>query len=270
MAHRTVITSTNFLDTETLERKVNQTIVIEGTSISWVGPHSEYSQNEGDTIIDGTGKFVIPGLFDLHVHLNYRFTDFQNMGDLFTRRKESYADLIAVKHAQSYLTKGVTTVRGVGGRKSLASLRQLIDEGLYIGPRLRLALNTIAQPGNQEYFGPEALIHDRKNNEPISGVDGILHAVRQRKADGANHIKTMTTGGVLHGKTSDVNLSLWNDEELRAMVVEAERLGMYVCAHAHNNNGIKAAVKAGVRSIEHSTMLDEDTIDLMVQMGTYI
>ncbi len=101
-------------------------------------------------------------------------------------------------------------------------------------------------------------------------MDGVIHAVRDRRSEGSDHIKTTTTGGVVHGKGSDVNLSLWRDEELEAMVSEAERLGMYVAAHAHADSGIAAAVRTGVRSIEHCSMPTEETLDNMVKMGTYL
>ena len=114
------------------------------------------------------------------------------------------------------------------------------------------------------------MVEKAKENMIQSGRDGVMHAVRQRFADGADHIKITTTGGVLHGKTSDVNLVLWSDDELDAMVTEAERMGKYIAAHAHATAGINAAVRNGVRTIEHSTVLDEATIDLMLEKGTFI
>jgi len=267
---RTVVKNVSFLDTETLAVNENQTIVIQHGKFSWIGDEGSFEEQDQDTIINGEGKFAIPGLFDMHVHLSYEQADLQKRGQFILRRKEEYADLLGVKHAAQYLKIGVTTVRGCGGRKSLASLRQLINEGKLLGPRLKLALSTVVQPGNQEYFGTQAMIDDLRNKEPISGKDGIIHTVRSRKADGSDHIKTTTTGGVLHGKTSDVTQSLWTDEELEAMVSEAERIGMYVAAHAHQTSGINAAVRAGVRTIEHSTILDEETIKLMLDKGTYI
>jgi len=235
---KTIIQNTNLIDTELAELVEAQSVVFEGRKIIYVGDEGSYDSDPDDRVIDGEGMYAMPGLTDMHVHLNYEQKDLQVRGANIIRRKDSYADLLGVKHAQQYLKIGVTTVRGCGGSNSLSSLRQLIEEGKIVGPRLRLALNTLVQPGNQELFGTDAMIRDAHENEPISGVDGVIHAVRKRRSDGSDHIKTTTTGGVVHGKTSDVNQVLWRDEELEAMVSEAERLGMYVAAHAHATPGI--------------------------------
>ncbi len=267
---RLVITNTNMLDIHTLKFKNNQTVVIENNKFTWLGDEGSFEKEENDEIINGEGKYSIPGLMDLHVHLSYTHKVIQDMNNSMMRYKDAYWEYWALKNAQQYLNYGFTTLRGCGSHKGLSSLREIIDEGVITGPRLKLALEPIGQPGNQELFGPQRFIDANKELETISGSDGVIHAVRDRRSEGSDHIKTTTTGGVVHGKGSDVNLSLWRDDELEAMVSEAERLGMYVAAHAHADAGIASAVRTGVRSIEHCSMPTEETLDNMLKMGTYL
>jgi len=96
-----------------------------------------------------------------------------------------------------------------------------------------------------------------------SGTDGVMHAVRERKRSGSDFVKTMTTGGVLHGQESDLNRSLWTKEELQAMVKEADRIGMYVAVHAHGAEGIQLATESKVRTIEHCSLVTEESAKLM-------
>jgi imidazolonepropionase-like amidohydrolase len=128
----------------------------------------------------------------------------------------------------------------------------------------------MAQWGNQETFGPNHWIEADKKYEVLSGRDGVIHAVRERKRMGSDFIKTTTTGGVLHGQGSKVETSLWRDEELSAMVSEVERLDMHIASHVHTPLGIDNAVKAGVHTIEHGTMISEETASLMATKGTWL
>ena len=126
----------------------------------------------------------------------------------------------------------------------------------------------IGQPGDSnEASGLYGL---KENNVFKTGIDGIKHAVRDRKRSGADFIKTVTTGGVLHGITSKVDTSLFLDDELLAMTEEAHRFGMHVACHAHGREGIYRAVKANVDTIEHGTLIDEETIDLMIKKQTFL
>lgn len=267
---RLVITNTNILDIHFLKFKSNQTVVMENNKFSWIGDEGSFEKQEGDKILSGEGKYAIPGMMDLHVHLSYTHKAFQQGEGAMMRHKDSYWEYMAVKNSQQYLNYGFTTLRDCGSHKGLSSLREIINEGVIPGPRLKLALKLLTQPGREEKFGPQNFLDASKDLEAVSGPQGVIHAVRERKAEGSDHIKTTTTGGVTNGKSSDVNLSLWRDEELEAMVSEAERLGMYVAAHAHADAGIASAVRTGVRSIEHGTMPTEETLDNMLKMGTYL
>ncbi|MFX1286457.1 MAG: amidohydrolase family protein [Promethearchaeota archaeon] len=176
-----------------------------------------------------------------------------------------------MKNAQEHLKSGFTTLRDCGSMTlAPSSLRKLFNGGVFPGPRLLVSQKVIAQWGNQEEFGPQDWITFMRRDEVISGSDGLIHAVRDRKRDGSDFIKTATTGGVLHGQESSIELSLWNNDELKAMVVEAERLGMHVASHAHDNLGIHNAVQAGIHTIEHGSLITKETAQLMVEKGTYL
>lgn len=249
-----------------------QTIVIKDRKINWIGSDNSFEQESTDKVIDVHGKTIIPGLCDLHVHLEYLHEFIYNFERAILRNKEASLAYYALKNAQEHLKSGFTTLRDCGSMTlAPASLRKVFNESHFLGPRLLVAQRTISQWGNQEEFGPQDWINVKRDTfEVISGSDGLIHAVRDRKRDGADFIKTTTTGGVLHGQESKVEFSLWNNEELRAMVSEAERLGMHVATHAHGSLGVHNAVQAGIHTIEHGSMTTEETASIMVEKGTYL
>ncbi|MFV2014362.1 MAG: amidohydrolase family protein, partial [Candidatus Heimdallarchaeota archaeon] len=137
-------------------------------------------------------------------------------------------------------------------------------------PRLLVAQIPMSQWGNQESLGPSDFIEVEKKYEIISGKDGIIHAVRDRKRSGSDFIKTMTSGGVLHGMGSELERSLWTDEEMSALVCEAHRLGMHVAVHAHGNHGILKAAEAGVDTIEHCSFVDDESAKTMIKNKVHL
>jgi imidazolonepropionase-like amidohydrolase len=173
---------------------------------------------------------------------------------------------------QRHLIHGFTCIRDCGAFPDWGpSLRRIFDRGTLAGPRLLVANLGISQWGNQEGIGPpEILDYNRKLREVISGRDGMIHAVRDRKHSGADFIKTITTGGVLHGQDSRVGMSLFLDEELDAIVAESHRLGMHVACHCHGAEGIDKAVRAGIDTIEHGSYITEEIADKMIQKGLYL
>lgn len=238
--------------------------VIEDTSIGfshiieWIGdPMGE----ERRKTIDGRGKYLIPGMMDLHVHL--QATTAIHWAEEMMRKKSGMNHYIAYSNALKHLTAGFTTLRDCGGELWGSSLRRSIETGIVQGPNLLVAQWPISQWGNQEAMGPDEWIELQKNREVLTGVDGVRHAVRERKRLGSDFIKTMTTGGVLHGMESKLERTLWTEEELAAMVKEAHRLGMHVAVHAHGTLGIIHAAKAKVDSVEHGSLVDEEGIRLM-------
>ncbi|NPE09187.1 MAG: amidohydrolase family protein [Asgard group archaeon] len=267
---RLIVKNGNVFDSLTGKIKKNTTIVISGKQIVWVGDDGSFEKEKNDQVIKAEGKTILPGLVESHVHLASTCSAQSERVEM--RTKTTMWHYIALNNAQKHLASGFTCVRDCGASPGwIPSLRRILDMGVFAGPRLVVADNGVAQWGNQEMIGPQYVIDYYKNiGEVKAGVDGVIHAVRQRKSAGADFIKTLTTGGVLHGMESKLGTSLFLDEELEAMVKEAERIGMHVASHAHGLEGIYKAVKAGIHTIEHGSFLDEETADLMVKKDSFL
>ncbi|MFB3139971.1 MAG: amidohydrolase family protein, partial [Candidatus Acidiferrales bacterium] len=263
----TVVRAARMLDVKTGRMVQNAVVVIEGGRIKSVG--SGEIPEDAD-IIDLGNLTLLPGLIDMHVHLT---------GDLdkdsFNRRiREGAADaaLRGARNARRTLLAGFTTVRDMASDGfSAVALMRASDRGLIESPRIFPAAHGLGitgghcdatglAPGILE-GGPERGVAD--------GADEILKAVRYQIKHGAKLIKTCATAGVLSFE-GPVGAQQYSEEELRVMVEEAARHGMKVSAHAHGTEGIIAAVRAGVASIEHGSMLNEEAIALMKEKGTYL
>ncbi|MGC9779468.1 MAG: amidohydrolase family protein [Candidatus Heimdallarchaeota archaeon] len=267
---RLIIHSGNVFDSLKGTIAENKTIVIEGKKIVWVGDDGSFEKEKNDQIIKAAGKTILPGMVESHVHLEA--TGDPQYEREYLRTKTSMWHFIALNNAQKQLTSGFTCVRDCGSSPGwIASLKRILDVGLLAGSRLVVADNGVAQWGNQEAIAPDFMLaYYRQIREVKTGVDGVKHAVRDRKRAGADFIKTLTTGGVLHGMESKLGTSLFTDEELSGMVEEAHRIGMHVASHAHGLEGIYRAVKAGIDTIEHGSFLDEETADLMKKKGSFL
>ena len=267
---RLVIKSGNVFDSLSGATKEEHTIVVIGNKIVWCGPDSAFDKEPNDEIIDAMGKVILPGMIDCHVHLQLTATPQYEREYLRTTR--GMLHYYALRNAQNHLIHGFTCIRDCGGYPDWGpSLRRILDNGIVAGPRLLVANLGIAQWGNQEAIGPfEVLEYERQLSEVKTGIDGVKHAVRDRKRSGADFIKTLTTGGVLHGMDSKVDTSFFLDEELLAIVEEAHRLGMHVACHAHGREGILRAAMAGIDTIEHGSYIDEEIAELMIQKGLYL
>ena len=267
---RLVIKSGNVFDSLSGATKEEHTIVIIGNKIVWCGSDSAFDKEPNDEIIDAMGKVILPGMIDCHVHLQMTATPQYEREYLRTTR--GMLHYYALRNAQNHLIHGFTCIRDCGGYPDWGpSLRRILDNGIVAGPRLLVANLGIAQWGNQEAIGPfEVLEYGRQLSEVKTGIDGVKHAVRDRKRSGADFIKTLTTGGVLHGMDSKVDTSFFLDEELLAIVKEAHRLGMHVACHAHGREGILRAAMAGIDTIEHGSYINEEIAELMIQKGLYL
>lgn len=245
----------------------NRQVLIEGDRITAVGATVNAPEDAERIALDT----CLPGLMDMHVHLDMQMSPAAYI-KRFQANPTDYA-LMAAYYAKKTLMAGFTTVRNPGDAyNSTIALRNAIDRGVAAGPRIHSAGKSLATTGG--HADPTSgYRHDLMGNPGpddgvLNGVESARQAVRQRYKDGADFIKITATGGVLSLAKNGQNPQFSN-EELEAVIETATDYGMHVAAHAHGTEGMKRAVRAGVRSIEHGTFMDDETIDLMKEMGTY-
>ena len=252
--------------------KTRQTITIEGNRITaiddgFVDPASMTGQV---TFIDLADKFVLPGLMDMHVHL------LSELGpDSRTEALQVTTSMQALKgalHAKRTLHAGFTTVRDLGGKpEAIYALRDAIDQGIVPGPRVLAAGSSIAATGGHgDVDGVKAELLTLWTPDTIcDGPYDCRHATRYAIKYGADWIKITATGGVLSDTATGTDQQM-TDDELREIMETAHSLGVKVAAHAHGTNGINAALRAGVDSIDHGTFLDDESIKLFKRTGAYL
>jgi imidazolonepropionase-like amidohydrolase len=234
------------------------TVVIRGATIAAVGTSKDVVIPRGATRIDGRGYTLLPGLIDCHVHLCLGGEP--DVVEAIARETPSFTLLKSSRAARQTLEAGFTTVRDVGARNhSIFALKQAIDSGLVPGPRIVGAGLAICMIGG----------HARFIGQEVEGADQVRTAVRAQIAAGAEVIKVIASGGVLTPGTSPDQAQM-TPEELQAAVNEAQRGGRKVAAHAHGASGMKNAIHAGVHSIEHATLMDDDAAILMKQQGVFM
>jgi imidazolonepropionase-like amidohydrolase len=247
----------------------DQAILIEGDRIKEVGPSSTVSGRAPTNaqVIDLSSSTVLPGLIDCHTHLTFdpQHSGYSALG-ISTPREALYG----AKNARVTLEAGFTTVRNVGanGFADIA-LRDAINAGDVPGPRIEASGPAIGVTGghcDESLLAPE---FHHKADGVADGVPALMAKTREIAKYGADCIKICASGGVLSKGDSPEALQ-FSDEEIRAVVIEAHRLGRKVAAHAHGAAGIKQAVMAGVDSIEHASFIDDEAIRLMKEKGTYL
>lgn len=246
-----------------------QSLVIEGERITDVQKGYLKAQ-EGDSIIDLSAYTVLPGLMDMHVHIESESSPTEYLQEF----QLDPADIAfnAAVNAKRTLRAGFTTVRDLGGTGVNTSLRDAINAGKVIGPRIYSAGKAIATTGG--HADPTNGYRKDLMGDP-GPADGVINgpyearkAVRQRYKNGADVIKITATGGVL-SVARDGSGPQFQMDELEAIVTTAKEYGMITAAHAHGDEGIQRAVRAGITSIEHGTLMSESTMDLMVEKGTW-
>ena len=261
----TVIRAARMLDVVAGRMLENVTVVVEGDRITAVNPPSTPRNAE---VIDLGDRTLVPGFMDLHTHLIGQLGP-----DSFTRQvRDIQADaaFAAAKYARITLLAGFTTVRDFGGDVTV-SLKHAVERGDIVGPRVVPSRNPLGITGGHcdvTGYSPGILEQGPKDGV-ADGPWQVVQAVRYQIKHGAEVIKTCATAGVLSFE-GPVGAQQYSMEELVAMVEEAARHGVKVAAHAHGTEGIKAAVRAGVASIEHGSMLDDEAIELMKEHGTYL
>ncbi|WP_026302514.1 metal-dependent hydrolase family protein [Psychroflexus tropicus] len=222
-------------------------------------------------VIDLKNSFVLPGFFDMHVHLESE-TSPDNYIKPFTYNEADVA-YEAQKHAKTTLMAGFTSVRDLGGSGVNTSLRDAIKKGLVMGPTIYSAGKSIATTGGHadptNGYKADLMGHPGPDQGVINGTAEAREAVRQRYKNGADVIKITATGGVLSVAKSSQNPQFFEDE-LRAIVETANDYGMITAAHAHGDEGMQRAVKAGIKTIEHGTLMSEETMELMKEHDAYL
>lgn len=251
-----------------LPRK-NMTIVIEKNRILAV--ENGYSRpGAGEKAIDLKSNTVTPGWIDMHVHMEQETNPNRYM-ETFTYNPADYA-FQSVRFSEVTLLAGFTTVRDLGGSGVNISLRNAINKGLIKGPRVFTSGRSIATTGGhadptngyrRDLMGDPGPVQGVAN-----GADECRQAVRQRYKEGSDLIKITATGGVLSVAKSSSNPQ-FTEEEIKAIVETARDYGFRVAVHAHGAEGMKRAIRAGVNSIEHGTMMDDEVIALFKQYGTW-
>ena len=268
LAQTTILRADGMLDVEAGRIVTPATVVVEDERIVAVNPPSLPG---GATEIDLTGLILSPGLLDVHTHLTMEISgDWTNRA---VRETSEDAALRGVSHARRTLLAGFTTVRDLGafGGGPDVALRRAIERGDVIGPRMIPARQSISITGghcDSTGFVP-GVLEERPEDGTADGVDEVLRAVRYQIKHGAKVVKICATAGVLSFE-GPVGAQQYSDAELRAAVEETHRHGLKIAAHAHGTAGIKAAIRAGVDSVEHGSLLDDEAIELFKQHDTYL
>jgi len=266
----TLVQAGRLIDAVSQQSRQAVTIVIEDGIIKSIEPGYRLPTAD-DQVIDLREATVLPGLWDMHVHLTSEYSRSARL-DQFVLNEGDIA-LRGAAYAERTLNAGFTTVRDLGAEMNASiALRNAINAGYVRGPRIFAAGKAIATTGG--HADPTDGWASRLMGNP-GPVDGVVNgpveaaaAVRQRYKDGADTIKITATGGVLSVAKNGLNPQ-FTEEEVRAVVSTAHDYGFKVAAHAHGAEGIKRAVRAGVDSIEHGTFLDDEAMALMKRMGTH-
>ena len=247
-----------------------QTIIVSGDKIIAVKKGYISPEKAEDIVIDLKSKTVLPGLIDMHVHLENEYNPKRYM-EQFTANEADIA-FKSVNFAKTTLMAGFTTVRDLGGTGVNIALRNAINKNIIIGPRIFTSGKAIATTGGHAdpTNGRSKLLMGDPGPEQgvINSPDEARKAVRQRYKNGADNIKITATGGVLSVAKNGQNPQ-FTIEEVKAICETAKDYGMIIAAHAHGDEGMRRAVIGGVTTIEHGTKMSLQTMDLMKEYGTY-
>lgn len=226
--------------------------------------------NPADKIINLKTKTVMPGWIDMHVHLEGETSPTEYI-DEFTQNDADIA-FNSIGFANSTLMAGFTTVRDLGGSGINVSLRNAINQGKVVGPRVLTAEKALASTGGHadptNGYRKDLMGNPGPKEGVVNSIEDARQAVRQRYKNGADWIKITATGGVLSVAKSGSNPQ-FTQEEIEAIVSTARDYGMQVAAHAHGDEGMQRAIKAGVKTIEHGTEMSEATMDLMIKYNAF-
>lgn len=269
-AQRTILHCGSLIDGKSEVAQSRMSIIIEGNKITAI-QKGYASEKSGDKVIDLKDKTVLPGFMDMHVHIESENTPQRRLNQYILNPADVAYD--AQVFAKRTLMAGFTTVRDLGGSGVNVSLRNAINAGKVVGPRIYTAEKTIATTGGHGDPTNGGASHLIGNPGPKEGVINseaeARKAVRQRYKNGADVIKITATGGVL-SVAKDGQGPQFKMDELKGIIETANEYGLVSAAHAHGDEGMRRAVEAGISSIEHGTFMSQETMDLMIQKGTYL
>ena len=261
---RTLFTNGKVFD-GTSTKAADGQVVVENGRITAVG-----SGLDGDTIVDLGGRTLLPGFFDCHTHV---MVSHINMF-LLLQTPFSLAFYEAEKNLGATLAAGITSIRDAGGAD--LGVKTAVDTGMIAGPRMQISLSMLSQTGGHgDDWMPSGAhlplfaVHPGRPDTIVDGPDEMRRKVRELVRMGADVIKVATSGGVLSPR-DDPRHAHFTPEELAVLVETAAGLGRWVMAHAQAIDGIKNAIRAGIRSIEHGIYLDDEAIELMLRQGTFL
>jgi imidazolonepropionase-like amidohydrolase len=259
------------LDVQTGKQIKSVTLIISKNKIVKIAEGFITKQNSSDVEVDLKNKYILPGLIDMHVHIESE----QNPKSYASKFTNNEADIAfeAARFAEITLMTGFTTVRDLGGTGVNIALRNAINKGITKGPRIYTAGRAIASTGghadptngsNHQLMGDPGP-HEGVVNSPEDGVK----AVRERYKEGADVIKITATGGVLSVAKSGKNPQ-FSIEEIKAITTTAKDYNMLTAAHAHGDEGMQRAILGGIKTIEHGTFMSEETMELMKKYDAYL
>jgi imidazolonepropionase-like amidohydrolase len=273
MTDRIAVIADRLIDTERGEVLTDRAAIVEGQRIVDVVAAADVP--DGPRRIELADHTLLPGLLDMHSHLAGGEETGQGYAALVMRNGAQEA-IAGVRNARLVLEAGFTTVRDVGSFRAFTdvAIHEGIEAGWFPGPRMLCAGCYVTCPGGGgDITGlavdVDAVVPSELRFGVTSGVDQMRANVRRIIARGANFIKVLATGAVLTSGTNP-GAPEFTEGELRAAVEETALLGTFVAAHAHGPEGIMRAVRAGVRSIEHASLIDDEALALAVEHGTYL
>jgi imidazolonepropionase-like amidohydrolase len=270
----TYILAGRLFDSTSDDIRENVVVVVEGERIKSVGSPAQIKIPLGASVIDLSNLTVLPGLIDCHTHLGSRADRYD---ELFDFKDSPFSHAFAgVVNARKTLEAGFTAVRDVGSDPFLAvDLRNSVNEGFIPGPRIVASgpgISITGGHGDLNNYSPQTrvmMFPEERDYGIADGVDQIRHVIRAQVKYGVDVIKILSSGGVL-SRGDNPGAPQYTLEELKAAVDEAHMAGRKIASHAHGAQGIKNAILAGIDSIEHASLIDDEGIRLAKEHGTYL